>query len=495
MRARLRHLSSKGQNVTNGEAPSLADELIDFALTFSADDIPERTLEWAALRFVDTVGVGLACASYDLGTAAAHLAVGDPALGPASVWASGGLRVRVGDACLANGMLSHGMDYDDTHTTATLHPSCVIVPTALAVGEASGASGAEVLAAAVVGYEVVARLGLLASGQFQNRGFHPTSVLGVFGAVAVVSRLMGVSRAVGMNAAGLAGSMASGLMEYLSDGSSAKQMHPGWAAQAAVTAVRLAEHGATGPARVLEGAAGVFRSFAGIDIGGSDVFKTLGEEWLGTLVATKPYPACHCVHAPVDAWRALSDRLALSAEEIAGISSITGLVPSWYLQLVCDPMAAKRTPRSVYEARFSLPYSIGVAVVDGKLDLSSYDVERLADPRVLAVAAKVDYEVLEYSEFPEAFPGGVRVTWPDGRVEEEHVLHNLGSVGNPMSPAEICEKFLGAASRLTGPDKAGRILTSLRSLSQASSLGEYTQAIAEVAAAPLLSRPSGDDRQ
>ena len=155
-----------------------------------------------------------------------------------------------------NGMLSHGMDYDDTHTTATLHPSCVIVPTALAVGEATGASGAEVLAAAIVGFEVVARLGLLASREFQNRGFHPTSVLGVFGAVATVSRLMGVSAVVGRNATGLAGSMASGLMEYLSDGSSAKQVHPGWAAQAAVTAVRLAQAGATGPARVLEGTAG-----------------------------------------------------------------------------------------------------------------------------------------------------------------------------------------------------------------------------------------------
>ena len=481
--------------MTNGEAPSLADELIDFALTFPAGDIPDGTVEWAALRFVDTVGVGLACASYDLGTAAAHLAAADPATGPASVWASGGLRVRVGDASLANGMLSHGMDYDDTHTTATLHPSCVIVPVALAVGEEMGASGAEVLAAAVVGFEVVARLGLLASGQFQNRGFHPTSVLGVFGAVATVSRLMGVPTAVARNAAGLAGSMASGLMEYLSDGSSAKQVHPGWAAQAAVTAVRLAQHGATGPARVLEGTRGVFRSFAGIDVSGSDVFKTLGADWQGTLVATKPYPACHCVHAPVDAWRALADRLKLSAAEISGISTITGLVPSWYLQLVCDPMPAKRTPRSVYEARFSLPYSIGVAVVDGKLDLSSYDFDRLTDSRVLEVAAKVDYEVLEYQEFPEAFPGGVRVTWPDGRVEEEHVLHNRGSVGNPLSAAEICEKFLDAALRVTSPERAGRLLASLRSLAQAPSLGEYTDAMAGVAAAPLVSRANGGGRQ
>ena len=474
--------------MTDGEAPSLGGQLIDFALTFPAGDIPERTLEWAALRFVDTVGVGLACASYDLGTAAAHLAVDDPAAGPASVWASGGLRVRMADACLANGMLSHGMDYDDTHTTATLHPSCVIVPTALAVGEATGASGTEVLAAAVVGFEVVARLGLLASGEFQNRGFHPTSVLGVFGAVATASRLRGVSAAVGRNAAGLAGSMASGLMEYLSDGSSAKQVHPGWAAQAAVTAVRLAQLGATGPARVLEGTAGVFRSFAGIDVSGSDVFKTLGEEWLGTLVATKPYPACHCVHAPVDAWRALADRLRLSADEIAGISSFTGLVPSWYLQLVCDPMPAKRAPRSVYEARFSLPYSIGVAVVDGKMDLNSFGVERLSDSRVLEVAAKVDYEVLEYQEFPEAFPGGIRVTWPEGRVEEEHVLHNRGSVGNPMSAEEICEKFLEAAARLTSPERAGQLLESLRSLREAPSLEGFTKAIAEVVAAPLASR-------
>jgi 2-methylcitrate dehydratase PrpD len=135
-----------------------------------------------------------------------------------------------------------------------------------------------------------------------------------------------------------------------------------------------------------------------------------------------------------------------------------------------------------------LPYSIGVAVVDGKLGLNSYDVERLADNRVLEVAAKVDYEVLEYKEFPEAFPGGVRVTWPDGRIEEEHVLHNLGSVGNPMSAAEICEKFLEAASRLTDLGKAGKLLDSLRSLAEAPSLEKFGNAMAAVAAAPLVSK-------
>lgn len=461
---------------------SLSQRLIDFALGYDIEDIPPDVMNWAALRFVDTVGVGLTCASYNLGTAATRVVLDNPAPGRSSVWASGGIRARADDAALANGMLSHGMDYDDTHTSTTMHPSTVLVPTALAVGQETGASGPDVLAAAVIGYEVAARLGLLATGKFQMNGFHATSIIGIFGAVAIVSRLTGVSPADATNAAGLAGSMASGLMAYLSDGSNAKQLHPGWAAHGAIDAVRLVRYGATGPAAVLEDSKGVYKSFARLDVDADQVFDGLGKEWVGTRVATKPYPACHCVHAPVDAFRALRDRLGLSRDDIAGIRRFTGLVPTWYLHLVCDPLEAKRRPRTVYEARFSLPYSVAVAAIDGQLGLASYESERLSDPDVLDIASRVDYEVVEYPEFPSAFPGGIRIELADGSVEEEVLHYNVGSVGNPMSGEDIYSKFRGGVRRLAGQETSERLLSSLRGLTNAPSLDEFTAAMADVAA-------------
>lgn len=461
-----------------GKKQTLSEQMMNFALGFPASEIPDAVIEWAALRFVDTVGVGLACASYNLGTAAARMTLEDPAPGSSSVWASGGVRARADGAAFSNGMLSHGMDYDDTHTSTTMHPSTVLVPVALAVGEQVGASGREMLAAAVIGYEVAARLGLLSTGKFQLNGFHPTSIIGIFGGVATVSRLMKATREQARNAAGLAGSMASGLMAYLSDGSNAKMMHPGWAARGAITAVPLARYGATGPAAVLEGLSGVYRSFARLEVDAA--FDTVGKEWIGTRIATKPYPACHCVHAPVDAWQALRDRLRLGRDDIPHIRRFTGLVPSWYLHLVCDPLEEKQKPRSVYEARFSLPYSVAVTVIDGQLGLDSYHGARLSDPEVLDVARRVGYEVFEYDQFPAAFPGGIRIEFDDGTVEQEHLLYNVGSVGNPMSATDICAKFLDCAGRIAEQQQSERLLAALRGLVAAPSLTEFSAAMAQI---------------
>ncbi len=480
---------------------------MDFALGHPSAAVPDDLLEWAAGRFLDTVGVALACASFDLGTAGARLVRADPAPGPASVWASGGLRARATDACLANGMLAHGMDYDDTHPATMIHPSVVVAPTALALGEETGATGRDIVAAGVIGYEVAARLGVLAEGRLQKRGFHPTAIIGIFAATAVACRLLGVGRAEAVNAAGLAGSMASGLMEYLSDGSDAKQMHPGWAANAAVTAVRLARCGATGPATVLEGPSGVYRSFAGVDLtpeGASSALDGLGWEWVGTRVAPKPYPAGHCIHAPVDAWRALRERLGLRPSDTGRIRRLTALVPSAYLHLVCDPLETKRAPRTVYDARFSLPFSLALTVVDGGLELDSYRADRLRDQRVLDIARRVDYQVLEYDEYPSAFPGGVRIELDDGTRHEQHVRHNAGSLGNPMSTGDLDAKFLGGARRLADQATSERLLSSLRGLPAAPSASEFTAAMAAISvpserlperSSEGLAHPEGDHQR
>lgn len=474
-----------------GASRSLTAALLDFSLGVDTDAVPEDLLDWAVGRCVDTVGVALACASYGLGAAASRVVMSEPTAGPASVWASGGMRVSAEEAGFANGMLAHGMDYDDTHSSAHMHPGIVIVPTAIAVGEQVGASGREVLAATLIGYEVCARLGRLAAGSFQNRGVHPSSALGIFGAVAAAARLEGLDHALAVHAAGLAGSMASGLMEYLSDGSDTKQMHPGWAVKGAITAIKLARHGATGPATVLEGEFGVYRAFADQAVDPSAALTGLGEEWVGTAVATKPYPACHCVHAPVDALLALSQRLGIGPDDVSRIRWITALVPHWYVKLVGEPLEVKQAPRTVYEARFSLPYTLARAVADGKLSLESFEADKLDDPVVRELAGRIDYEEREYAEYPAAFPGGVRLELADGTIHEEHLHHNVGSVENPMTPSDLDAKFTGAARRVAPDAIGGDLLRALRELPRASSLADFTTAMAKMDARLLESDAAG----
>jgi 2-methylcitrate dehydratase PrpD len=456
---------------------SLTTSLLEFAIETRTQDIPEELFDWASLRLIDTVGAALVSASFGCGHSALLTVIEEDAPGDATLWASAGRTTHAANAAFANGTLAHGMDYDDTHTEATLHPGVVIVPTALAVAEEEGSSGVDVLAAVSIGYEVMARLGRVYPGRFQHSGFHATSVLGIIGAVAVTARLRGADIETSVNAAGIAGSMASGLMAYLSDGSDTKTFHPGWAAKGAITALSLARNGLEGPALVLEGPSGLFSSFIREDLDPAEVVLGLGSEWVGTRVSTKPYPACHCVHAPADAFIALRERLDLSTEDVMGIQSVTGLVPDFYRILVCDPLEEKQKPRTEYEARFSLPFAVGKAMVDGRLTAGSFEEDQLDDPQVLEMSSRVDYEVVEYAEYPECFPGGVRVVLRDGSVHEEHLRHNIGSVQNPMTRAAVHDKFLEGATRVAGTQDATELLSCLEGFARQESTEGFSAAM------------------
>ncbi len=183
---------------------SLSRSLLEFALETRAEDIPEELDPWATLRVIDTVGAALVSARFGCGTAALKTVLAEDGTGPATVWASGGRTAPASDAAFANGTLAHGMDFDDTHTSATLHPGVVIVPTALAVGEREGVSGRDVIAAVAIGYEILARLGRAYPSKFQHRGFHATSVLGIISATAITARLSGLDLETSVHATGIA---------------------------------------------------------------------------------------------------------------------------------------------------------------------------------------------------------------------------------------------------------------------------------------------------
>ena len=420
-----------------------AQRLVAFTTGLTLDAIPAGVAEHAKLHLLDTLGCGLAAHALDI-AAEGRTAMSE--LGGEAQATVIGLETFLpgANAAFANAMLCHGLDFDDTHSDSVSHVSTVTCPAALAAGEAGGRSGRDVLAAIVGANEVVTRLGMAASGEFHRRGFHPTAICGVFGATAAAARLGGLDAERATSALGIAGSMASGVFAYLEDGTPTKPIHPGWAAHGGVLAARLAQLGAEGPPSVVEGKFGLYHAYLAAGKGEVDIesqLADLGSRWETPRIAYKPYPACHFMHGSLGA----------TAEAAAGLSpddveEIVVTVPAAGVSLVLEPAASKVAPRSEYEGKFSLQYSAAAMIVHGRVGISTYSDEAIADPRVLDLARKVRYETKDYETYPAAFPGGVRIETKSGRTIEVDFPYQRGGPENPLSSDEVRAKFRENAS-------------------------------------------------
>ena len=417
-----------------------SERIADWALEVDFDDIPRDVCEQAKLHILDTLGCGLA----------AH-ATGVGGEGRAAMAEFGGKaqatvigldeRLPAANAAFANAMLCHALDFDDSHSDSITKVSTVVIPATLAVAESRGCSGREALVAMIVGNETVTRIGMAASGGFHKRGFHPTAVCGIFGATVAAARLAGQDPRSAASALGIAGSLGGGIMASVVEGTATKPIHPGWAAHGGILAARLAALGAEGPRSVLEGKFGLYHAFLAAEPGEIDIdgeLADLGSRWETLRIGYKPFPACHYMHGVLGA----------TAEAVGGrtyrpdeISKVTVRLPSAGVPLCLEPAEARRAPRSEYEAKFSLQYSVALMLVRGHVSVSDFTEEAIANPDLLAVAAKVDYETREYPTYPQAFPGGVRVRLADGRVLEEDCLYQKGAPDNPLSSDEVRAKF------------------------------------------------------
>lgn len=280
--------------------PTVANRLAQRALELSYDDVPETVLEHARLHLLDSLGVALAAASTESGRkitqAARSLGVGDES----TVIGSTG-RLPAPSAALVNGTLIHALEYDDTHTDSIIHGSSVVVPSVLAAAERGSVGGKELITSLVLGWEVIIRLGLVAPGAFQARGFHTTGVCGSFASALVAGRLAKLSEPELTSALGIAGSQASGLFEYVVDGASVKSSHPGWAAHNGIVATHLARCGVSGPETVFEGRFGFYNTFTDRDpaeLALHDLYRDLGSvgtrkrcRTSRTLAATSTMPS------------------------------------------------------------------------------------------------------------------------------------------------------------------------------------------------------------
>jgi 2-methylcitrate dehydratase PrpD len=444
-----------------GDAPampalSISQQIAEFAAGLTPEAIPEAVRECAKLHVLDVIGTALAATRFDF---AQHALAGISNLAEAGNNSVIGMRVKLPmrDAVLMNGILAHGLDYDDTHPGAIVHPTSSAFPCALGVAENRNASGADLLVAYILGVEIATRLGIAAKGTMHTQGFHTTGIAGHFGCAVAAGKLFNLSPQRLQYAQGFAGSTASAISEHRADGAWNKRLHPGWAGVGGITAAGLASGGFVGTRKIYEGDDGIFRSHTGtrfneVDMGA--MTRNLGQEWMINEVAIKPFPICHLLHACADAALAIRRKHNIKPDDIVKVRAL--LHPETF-HYVAEPPEMRRRPVSDYMAKFSVQFVVAACFVRGKFGFAELETEALNDAEILALAQRVHHEADPDSAFPKYFSGGVVVTTRDGRELVHMEKINRGAGERALSAADICEKFFDNATLVISKPQAARI--------------------------------------
>ena len=414
-------------------------------------------------HLLDVIGISLASTQFDYGRvileAGKKLGRGDDA----SVIGSG-VRLPATSAALVNGVLAHGLDFDDTHIGAIYHASAQAMATVLAAGQANRSTGEEVLVAFITALEVGCRLATAGAGKLHDRSFHPTSLCGTFASACAGGKLYGINEAALVSSLGLCGSMASGILER--GNSWLKRLHPGWAAHSGLSAVALGSAGFLGPDTVFEGRRGFY--FAHIDSipTGTDLpSHGIGEEWQTRGIALKPYPCCHFTHAFADVALELRNQFAL-----ADIERIDCPLTASLHKMVAEPRERCIHPTTPYAALFSVQYIVACALVKGRVDLAAFYDEPLDEPEILRIAEKTFCVDDPVSDYPLHFPGEVIVTLKDGRVLRVRKPASLGTPEVPLSRAQVEEKFMSLATRAIPAATARQLIDKVFAIERETSL-------------------------
>jgi len=438
---------------------TIAERLVQFSENLQFDDIPPEVIDKTKRLVLDTIGVCIGSTQIDFGKSALKLVAGWGGTREATLI---GRRTKVPahHAALCNGILGHGQDYDDTHTESVVHPSAALVPVALAVAERTGCSGREMLTALIGGLEATIRIAMPALNKIHLRGFHTTSVAATFGAALITARLERIGLPRTVQAVGIGGSFASGLLECVPAGSGAKRLHAGWGALCGIVAAQLAQADYTGPNTVFEGKLGVYNSFLrGEELDLDVIFKGLGREWEILEIRPKLYPCCHYLQAFLDCAAALRREKQVRVEDIAGISC---RIAQGAVNMVCEPWEKKLKPVTGYDARFSLPFAVALMLIRGKAGVAEFSEKVAADPKIRQLMAKVKYAVEPKYEVKD-MPGWVEVTMKDGSRLVQEVPEVRGNAKHPIALAELLEKFSAGTASL-GAAASSRIADDILAL-------------------------------
>ncbi len=364
-------------------------------------------------------------------------------------------------AALANGLSSHVLELDDVHRGATLHAAAPIIPAALAAAEREHANGRSFLLAVALGYEAALRIGE-AVNPSHYRFWHPTGTAATFGAAAAAGSILNLDAGQMTDALGSAGTQAAGLWEFNADGTMSKPLHPAKAAFNGLLAADLAREGFTGASRILEGDRGFFRAMSA-SYDPTRLTDGLGKHWKILENCYKLHACCGHTHTAIDMAIEIRNHSARDTSEIDKVEVETyapGLA-----------IVKEMNPSTAFKARFSLAYTVAAALTEGRCGLEQFDDSRFSTdgvhhPAIAAMLPKIRVEAVDdlTKRYPASWPVRMKVAYRDGHVERREADFPRGNPENPVSTAELEEKFLSVVQPRFGDEIARRALDAARSV-------------------------------
>ncbi len=377
-------------------------------------------------------------------------------------------------AALVNATLAHSLDFDDTHAAGTLHPGAPVVPAAIAAGEMVNASGADVLAAIVSGYEVACRLAVaLPAGEHYQRGFHPTATCGAFGAAAAAARVFGLSADGVASALGIALSQSAGRLQFLVNGAWTKRFQVGWSSMAGLSAATLAREGFKGASEAIEGKHGFLTGYAPNPTP-ARVVQDLGHVFELMATGVKPYPSCRFGHAGIDAILAIRAEHKLKPEEV---DSITYGLSTAGMLLVGAPADKKANPLNTVDAQFSGPFVLSAALATGQMAWDSYAL--LNDPVIRSLLPKVrcEHDAEIEAEYPANLSGNTTIK-ARGTVFKKKVIIPKGEPDNFFSAAELRGKFMQLSEPSLGKPLAEKLAHAILKFDDIANVNDFMRQVA-----------------
>ena len=441
---------------------AITQTLAKFSADLTYEDLPPEVVDWAKYLCLDFAGVTLNGSTTPSAKAVVQAIEGIERPGPSAIIGTDS-RALPEYAAMANGTAFHSIEMDDVNNESSLHPGVVAYPTALAMADVVPVNGKSFITSVVAGYDIMVRLGrALKPAEHYGRGFHPTGTCGAFGAAAIASQLLGLKDESHSYALGIAGSQASGSLEFLAQGAWTKRLHPGWASHSGIWAALLARAGFTGPTTIIEGGNGFLHGYSG-DPDPDSILTDLGDEFQIARTSIKPHSCCRYKQGPIDCLLDLRDRHSLEPEDVEKVT--IGVLSAGY-NVIAAPEEKKLNPTSTVDMQFSMPFGASVALLYGRASLAEYAAGVPQRPEVREMMSRVRCvtDPALDAEYPSRWPSWAEVQTHDGRALRSESQFPKGDPENALSWDEMKQKFTTLSSPVISERRQAEIITKIESL-------------------------------
>lgn len=434
------------------ESMKITDSLVSFIREIRYKNFNEHTILEAKKCILDGIGVTLAGSQHEGTKVLKKFAAEVGGESQATTIGIDSVRASVVHAALINGVACHVLDFDDTQNILGGHPTAVLLPVVFAIGEYKEASGRDILTSFMLGMEVSCKIGRGVNPYHYQSGYHVTSTIGIFGAVASAGKLLNLSHEEFLYAFGIAGSMSSGLKENF--GTMTKSLHVGLAASNGIVAALLAQKGCTASKKILEGELG-FGSVLSKGCQFDKILKDLGNPWEieNPGITRKKYPSCARTHSAIDALLKIMEEHPIRYEDLEEIECATD---DKAFEILVHP-----SPKTPLEAKFSMPYCLAVAFLEKGVSIHHFDLDWMKNPMVVNTMKKIrhipDEEIISKG-YEYRGTSKIRVKLKNGKEFYEEVEKSKGHPKNPLSHEEIVDKFCRCAKGMFDQKRIDSIL-------------------------------------